>query len=225
MTTVQSSNSVSQALLDSVNGTKTTSASSTAADVQNRFMTLLITQMKSQDPLNPMDNAQVTSQMAQLSTVTGIDQLNTTMQSLISSVQAGQSYQASSMIGHNVLVSGDKITNTGSGGYFGVDLPNGADKVTINIKNSAGTVVKTVDLGAQTSGTVPLSWDGHMADGSLAANGDYTFEAKATVSGNAVTANTLSYANVLSISNSSSGIALNLSNNSSVSTSDVKEIF
>jgi len=63
------------------------------ADVQDRFMTLLVTQMKNQDPLNPMDNAQVTSQMAQLATVTGIDKLNDTMAALISSVQVGQSYQ------------------------------------------------------------------------------------------------------------------------------------
>ena len=69
VTSVQStSNNVSQALLDNVNGTK--SKADTTQEAQDRFMTLLVTQMKNQDPLNPMDNAQVTSQMAQLSTVT-----------------------------------------------------------------------------------------------------------------------------------------------------------
>ena len=79
MTTVQSTQNIaSQALLDSVNGKK--NATTTSVDkAQDRFMTLLVTQMKNQDPLNPMDNAQVTSQMAQLSTVTGIDKLNNTM--------------------------------------------------------------------------------------------------------------------------------------------------
>ena len=107
-TAVQSTSTTpTQALLDSVNGKKNSTANS-IDKAQDRFMTLLVTQMKNQDPLNPMDNAQVTSQMAQLSTVTGIDKLNNTLESLIGSVQTGQSYQASSMIGHNVLVAGNR---------------------------------------------------------------------------------------------------------------------
>ena len=85
---------------------------------QDRFMTLLVTQMKNQDPLNPMDNAQVTSQMAQLSTVTGIDKLNNTLESLIGSVQTGQSYQASSMIGHNVLVAGNQVSKAAQAAFL-----------------------------------------------------------------------------------------------------------
>lgn len=118
MASVQSTtNTPSQALLDSVNGTSS-SAKSSVDTAQDRFMTLLITQMKNQDPLNPMDNAQVTSQMAQLSTVTGINKLNSTVESLMSSMQSGQSYQAANMIGHNVLVPGTSVTTSGTGGYF-----------------------------------------------------------------------------------------------------------
>lgn len=223
MTTVQT-NAPSQTLLDTVNGTKKTNSSS-VADVQDRFMTLLVTQMKNQDPLNPMDNAQVTSQMAQLSTVTGIDKLNDTMAALISSVQVGQSYQATSMIGHNVLVSGNTVSTEGSGGYFGVELPVGADKLSITIKDSAGNTVRNVELGAQSEGTLPLTWDGKTNDGSVAATGDYKIEVAATIGGQAVEASSLGYAKVLSVSNVNGGIKLNLSNNSSVGTTDVKEIF
>lgn len=223
MTTVQT-NAPSQALLDTVNGTKKTNSSS-VADVQDRFMTLLVTQMKNQDPLNPMDNAQVTSQMAQLSTVTGIDKLNDTMAALISSVQVGQSYQATSMIGHNVLVSGNTVSTEGAGGYFGVELPVGADKLSITIKDSAGNTVRNVELGAQSEGTLPLTWDGKTNDGSVAANGDYKIEVAATIGGQAVEAASLGYAKVLSVSNMNGSIKLNLSNNSSVGTTDVKEIF
>ena len=156
-TSVQSTtNTASQALLDSVNGVKNTATSSASA-TQDRFMTLLVTQMKNQDPLNPMDNAQVTSQMAQLSTVTGIDKLNATVESLIGSVQNGQSYQASGMIGHNVLVPGNKISSTGTGGYLGVDLPVGADKLTVTIKDSAGSTIRTLSLGAQSTGTAAVN--------------------------------------------------------------------
>lgn len=223
MTTVQT-NAPSQALLDTMNGTKKTNGSS-VADVQDRFMTLLVTQMKNQDPLNPMDNAQVTSQMAQLSTVTGIDKLNETMAALISSVQVGQSYQATSMIGHNVLVSGNTVSTEGAGGYFGVELPVGADKLSITIKDVAGNTVRNVELGAQSEGTLPLTWDGKTNDGSVAANGDYKIEVAATIGGQAVEAASLGYAKVLSVSNMNGGIKLNLSNNSSVGTTDVKEIF
>jgi len=225
MATVQgTTNTVSQALLDSVNGKKNTTTSSVDA-AQDRFMTLLVTQMKNQDPLNPMDNAQVTSQMAQLSTVTGIDKLNNTLESLISSVQVGQSYQASSMIGHDVLTPGSKVSTTGTGGYFGVDLPIGADKLTVTIKDTAGNVIRTINLGHQDAGTMPFSWDGFADDGSIAKTGNYNFDINATIGTNKVEASGLTFAQVMSISNSSSGIKLNLSNLTSVSTSDIKEIF
>ncbi len=224
-TTVQStSNTASQALLDSVNGTKNNTKTNVDA-TQDRFLKLLVTQMKNQDPLNPMDNAQVTSQMAQLSTVSGIDKLNTTMESLIGSVQSSQSYQASSMIGHNVLVTGNDVTTTGTGGYFGVDLPVGADKLTVTIKDTAGATIRTLTPGAQTAGTLPLNWDGFADDGSIAKSGSYKFEVAATVAGQSAAAEGLSYAKVMSVSNGASGIKLNLNNLASVSTSDVKEIF
>lgn len=225
MATVQNTtNTVSQALLDSVNGKKNTTTSSVDA-AQDRFMTLLVTQMKNQDPLNPMDNAQVTSQMAQLSTVTGIDKLNTTLESLISNVQIGQAYQASSMIGHDVLTPGSKVSTNGTGGYFGVDLPIGADKLTVTIKDAAGNVIRTLNLGKQDAGSIPFSWDGFSDNGSVAKTGNYNFDINATIGNNKVEATGLTYAQVMSISNTASGIKLNLSNLTSVSTSDVKEIF
>ena len=104
MTTLSAtSNEISQSLLDSVNGARNTTKT-TAEAAQDRFMKLLVTQMKNQDPLNPLDNAQVTSQLAQLSTVTGIDKLNATLETMMSNAQNSQSLQASNLIGHAVLV-------------------------------------------------------------------------------------------------------------------------
>lgn len=224
-TAVNNSTTPSQALLDSVNG-KSGSSKSTAAEAQDRFMTLLVTQMKNQDPLNPLDNAQVTSQLAQLSTVTGIDKLNTTLESLISNVQTGQSYQASSMIGHDVLVSGNQITATAeAGGYYGVDLPTGADKMTVTIKDGAGATIRTLALGKQDAGVTPMVWDGLDDSGAKVAAGNYKFEVAATTGNDVVNATPLSYAQVMSISNGTNGIKLNLSNLATVSTTDVKEIF
>src|SRR6476659_4835046 len=100
MTTIND-NTVSPALLNAMNTSKTAATTSTdsASATQDRFMKLLITQMKNQDPLNPLDNAQVTSQLAQLSTVTGIDKLNTTIGDMNTAMVASQSLQASALVG------------------------------------------------------------------------------------------------------------------------------
>lgn len=223
MTTVQN-NPASQALLDSVNGIKA-KTTSTVDSVQDRFMTLLVTQMKNQDPLNPLDNAQVTSQMAQLSTVTGIDKLNATVQTLIDNTQQSQSYQATSMIGHLVLSTGSNIELSKSQGMYGIDLASKADNVTVTVRDANGKSVSELALGAQPTGQSQLQWDGANSSGATLPDGKYTFEVKATLGGQPVTSTTLNYAAVQSVTNSSAGIKLNLSNTSSISNSDVKQIF
>lgn len=222
MTTIQ--NTASQSLLDSVNGTKSTTADTIDA-AQDRFMKLLVTQMKNQDPLNPLDNAQVTSQLAQLSTVTGIDKLNSTVESLMASMQGSQSLQTSNLIGHNVLVAGDQFSFDGSGGYFGVELPADADNVNVTISDSAGNPLRTIALGPQKAGIVPLNWDGYSDAGALAASGTYQVSFTATSGGESATANALTLAQVNSVSTSASGIKLNLSNATAVSTDALKQIF
>lgn len=223
MTTVQN-NTASQALLDSVNGTKA-KTTSTVDSVQDRFMTLLVTQMKNQDPLNPLDNAQVTSQMAQLSTVTGIDKLNATVQTLIDNTQQSQSYQATNMIGHVVLSTGNNMELSKSQGMYGIDLASRADNVTVTLRNANGKSVSELALGAQPIGQSQLLWNGTDSSGATLPDGKYTFEVKATLGGQAVTSSTLNYATVQSVTNSSAGIKLNLSDATSINNSDVKQIF
>jgi flagellar basal-body rod modification protein FlgD len=224
MTIQATSNEASQALLESVNGTKNT-AKSAASAAQDRFMTLLVTQMKNQDPLNPMDNAQVTSQMAQLSTVSGIDKLNATLETMMSNAQTSQSLQASNLIGHEALVAGNQIHFTGTTGYFGVDLPASTDNLNVTISDANGTPLRQLSLGKQNAGTIPLSWDGYSDTGTLAASGDYKFSVTATAGGNPATVDTLSLEKINSISSSGNSVKLNLSNSSSVTTADLKQIF
>lgn len=205
-------------MVDSVNSSTagaaaTSSLTTSSADIgatQDRFLKLLVTQMKNQDPLNPLDNAQVTSQMAQLSTVTGVDKLNATVQALSSSMLASQSLQAVSMIGHVALIDGDSMDLTNSKGYGGVELTQPADKVTVQIADASGGVVRTLQLGAQDTGIVDFSWDGMADDGSTAADGKYTFTAVAELSGKKSDATTLSYGLVNSVAQSSSGVAVNI---------------
>src|SRR3954469_4587875 len=93
----------------------------------DRFLKLLVAQMQNQDPLNPMDNAQVTSQMAQINTVTGIEKLNTTMQGLSGQFVQMQALQGASLVGRDVIVPGNKIDMQDGVGQGGFELTSAAD--------------------------------------------------------------------------------------------------
>lgn len=214
---------VSSALMTTMNGAAASQAS-TAAQAQDRFMTLLVTQMKNQDPLNPLDNAQVTSQLAQLSTVTGIDKLNTTLEALKGSFQAGQSLQAAGMIGHGVLVPGSAATLSNGAAALGVELSEPADQVTVTIRDSVGNAIRKIDLGAQDSGTVPLAWDGKTDAGAAAADGKYSFEVSAMLGGRKSAANTLAFGEVSSVSTGAQGVKLNVHGVGAMNLSDVRQI-
>jgi flagellar basal-body rod modification protein FlgD len=187
---------------------KSSTAATSASSMQNTFMTLLTTQLQNQDPLNPMDSSQMTSQLAQINTVSGINQLNTTLQALSGSMIASS---ATSMIGHNVLVAGSTINLSNGTGLAGVQLQNPADDVVVKIQDAAGNTVRTMHLGAQQSGIVPVSWDGLNDAGSAAPNGTYTFSAQAVNGSSTAAATTLSMGMVNAITPSATGATLQVS--------------
>src|SRR5947209_4354239 len=141
-TTKTATGSTNAAAFDFTSLNPTTPASASSDPVADRFLTLLVTQLKNQDPLNPMDNAEVTSQLAQLSTVSGIKDLNTTLTALSTSIDAKQYLQAANLVGHLVTVSGNSVTLADHNGAGAFDLSGDADHVTVSIKNGAGSVVR-----------------------------------------------------------------------------------
>lgn len=219
-------NVVSPSLLASVNpaGAAAADPNSTAV-AQDRFLTLLVTQMKNQDPLNPMDNAQVTSQLAQLSTVNGIDKLNTTLTALQSSYQSSQSLQAASLIGHGVLIPGSSTTLAGGNAVMGVDLTEAADALKVTIRDGAGKAIHTMNLGAQSVGTLPLAWDGKTDGGTTAPDGKYTVEIETTRAGTKSAATALSYGQVASVSTNAHGVRLNVPEMGAVELASVRQFF
>ena len=223
MTTVQTNNTVPADLLANMNGTKTTGTA--VQETQDRFMKLLVTQMKNQDPLNPLDNAQVTSQMAQLSTVTGIDKLNTTLQALQGSYQTSQALQATDMIGHGVLVPGSDISLVKSQAIFGADLEAPADNVRVTIKNASGVAVRTIDLGEQKAGSFPVTWDGKNDLGAKVDDGSYTFEVKATNANAPVKATALSFGEVVSVTTNAQGVKVTIPGLGAYAFGDIRQIY
>jgi flagellar basal-body rod modification protein FlgD len=165
--------------LNAVNGTTAASAATASgSESADRFLKLLVTQMQNQDPLNPMDNAQVTSQMAQISTVTGIEKLNTTVAGLNSQFVQMQALQGASLVGHDVTLAGDRIAVENGSGVAGFELGSTADRVKVELLNPAGRVVDTLDLGALSAGSHSFGWD---AAAKAQADGEgYRFRVTAT---------------------------------------------
>ncbi len=158
-------------------------AESSGGATQDRFMTLLIAQMKNQDPLNPMDNAQVTSQLAQIDTVKGIDQLNQTLQKLVGNSDSAQAVQAAGLVGHTALVAGKSIELTAEGGMGGFELGQPAEDVNVTITDPSGQIVHRASLGALPSGVHSFAWDGKTDAGVAASPGAYSFSVSALSGG------------------------------------------
>ena len=223
-------NLVSNNVLETMNtrnsgSSSNASAAESAGAAQDRFMTLLVTQMKNQDPLNPMDNAQVTSQLAQLSTVTGIDKLNDTVKGLQASYQASQSLQSAALIGHGVLTPGQSVVLDKSKALLGVEVTEPADNVKVTIYDSAKRPVHTFDMGAQDIGITPLAWDGMQDSGVLANDGQYTMQVVATRGGKQIEgAQALSFGMVGSVSTGAQGVKVNLNGVGPVELSAVRQI-
>lgn len=223
---VSAAQSIDPRVLSALNAS-TTAKTDTASDLQNHFMTLLVTQLKNQDPLNPMDNSQMTSQLAQINTVSGIQDLNTTLKGITGQINAGQSLQAAALIGKGVLVPGDRVL-VGSDGTttpFGLELAAPADDVQITITDGSGKVVRSFDLGAADAGTQSFSWDGKLDDGTQAPQGAYTLAVKAVSGSDAVDVTGLNYALVTGISTGKDGPLLDLGGiTNQVSLGDIRQI-
>lgn len=202
-------------------------------DTEDRFLTLLVTQLRNQDPLNPMDNAQVTSQMAQLSTVTGINQLNNTLLALSGQMDVSQSMQAANLIGKGVLVPGTKVAlgshpddaSLKEATPFGVDLITSAANVVVTILDAGGQAVRQIELGPQASGIIGVDWDGLGDGGSPLNDGAYSIQVAALdAKGQAVPAEALTYGQVSSVAYSSTGLRINLGLAGDYSLLDVRKI-
>ena len=191
--------------------TSTTAAASTAknaADTQDRFLKLLVAQMKNQDPMNPMDNAQVTSQMAQIQTVSGVSTLDTSIKALSTQFGQMQALQSVSLVGRDVSVAGNRlniVNGTAAGSY---ELASAADAVKLEILSPAGTVLDTQQLGAQGTGRQNFSWPAAQADNSAQLN----FRITATKGTAVVSSTTFAQDKVMAVNTSGSKLQLQLQN-------------
>jgi len=211
---------------NSTSGTNSASSGSSTQLGQAQFLSLMVAQLKNQDPMQPMQNGEFLSQMAQFGTVSGIQDLQKSFGSLANALQSNQALMASSLVGRTVLAPGN-AGYLAAGGTIGgaVDLPASTPDVVINITDSSGQLVQRLDLGAQSGGSVRFAWDGTTAAGTAAAPGVYKLTAQALDGTQQYAPGTLVEARVDSVSlGGSNGLTLNLAGLGAVNLSDVRQI-
>jgi flagellar basal-body rod modification protein FlgD len=196
-----------------------------AKELNDRFLKLLVAQLNNQDPLNPLDNAQVTSQMAQINTVTGINGLNDTVGKLLEQFARLETMQAAQLTGRDVLVTGSAMTLVASGpAIAGVELAAPADNVTVQIRDANGLLVRELSLGALATGIQKFEWDGKTTNDTPAAAGQYTFSVQAVASGKEVGATALAARRVEGVRQEGGAVQLILTGAGAVAYSDIKQI-
>ena len=209
-----------------VNSTPSTSSvassaaltSTSAAGTQTQFLKLLTTQLQNQDPLSPMDNAQLTSQIAQINTVSGIATLNTSVQGLSSQFLQMQTLQGAALVGKNVIVPGNKLDIASGNGQGGFELTSAADAVKVEVVNGAGKVVDTLNLGAQSGGVHSFDWAAGSYDNTM----NLTFRVTATSGAAALSTTPLMRDTVNAVSATGSKMQLDLRNAGTVDYSTVR---
>lgn len=179
-----------------------------ASAQQDRFLKLLVAQLNNQDPMNPMDNAQITSQMAQINTVSGIQELNATMKSMATQFQSLQMMQGASMIGHDVLLKSNTLSIADGKASGAVELAGDADAVTVQIQTPGGELLKTINLGTQSAGRHSFSWDASAYKGTASP----VFTITATQGKNPVASTALAQDTVTGVSTADGALSLQFKN-------------
>lgn len=147
---------------------------------QAEFLRLLTTQLRFQDPTAPVESEQFLTQMAQFSTVSGVQELATSFQSFASGAQSSQILQAAALVNREALTPAREIFIDDAGGARGaVELPQAAQGVAVTITDGLGQVVRTLQLGPHAAGIVNFSWDGLDDDGAVVSPGRYQIDALA----------------------------------------------
>ena len=195
---------------------------------QGAFLTLFTTQLKNQNPLDPVKNEAFVAQLAQFSQLEATTAMKTSMETMVQSMQGDKMLAGASMIGRKVAVpNAPAMLLGGQPVQASVDLPNGADGVQMQILDSRGQVVRKLVYPAQTPGSMKLAWDGMSDSGASMPDGAYTMQVLASSMGKAVQPVVNMFSTVRSVSNAGTGDntwLLEVDGGKSVSLADVKQI-
>lgn len=193
----------------------------------NTFLKLMVTQLNNQDPFKPMENGEFLSQIAQFGSVTGLEQLNQSFESLATSITSGQALQAGSLVGRDVLapVEGGYLT-PGSSLRGQVQLDQSSPQVTVRVTDQVGQLVRDLSLGSAAPGALNFSWDGIDDLGNQMPPGRYNIQVQAIQNDRPVDLQTKLFSRVESVSLSgASGLTLNLEGLGPIAFNNVQQIY
>lgn len=194
---------------------------------KTEFLELLVAQLNNQNPLDPQDNGEFVAQLAQFSTLEGIEKLNDSMGDILTGVHSSQTLQASSLVGRKVIFASDTtLVDTAETFKGSVLIPQSSSNVGVSIYDDAGTLVARINMGAQEAGNQSFMWDGRNSDGELLPPGKYSFKAEGSFNGQTEGLYTMLPANVDSVTLSPQGgeMLLNLAGLGPVPLSQVQII-
>jgi len=191
-------------------------------DIAQNFLKMLTVQLQNQDPLNPMDNAQMTSQLAQLNMVDGVNKLNTTMGSLMAQMQAANFMNLSGSVGKTALAAGSDVYFTGQPVSLAAKLNDAVASLKATITDANGQIIDTLDLGPASSGVTDFFWDGRDSQGNQVASGAYKLQLAAKdLQGKDVTPSTYVGAQVASVGVEGADLKAGLTDGRKVLTTDI----
>ena len=189
------------------------------------FLGLMIAQISNQNPLEPAKNEAFVAQLAQFSSLEGIQNLNESMDTLVSSLRSGIAMDAAGLVGRNVLVPTTVTALNNLGGIGGtVDVDRSVPELTVEITNTTGNVVHRQELGPQTQGNLRFNWDGLLESGDVAAQDRYAVRAYSTIDGVQQPFLVNLPDQVVSVSIEEGGLVANLAGGGSVTAAQIKEI-
>lgn len=194
---------------------------------EDEFLKLMLTQLQNQDPFQPMENGEFIAQMAQFSSVQGINDMARSMQDLTASFGANQALQAASLVGHEVLVDGNFAgLKTGDSIIGGFDLPASTGNATVNIYDMSGKLVHQDYLGQKAAGQHDFSWDGSLSDGSQAPEGVYEIRVEYSTGDSSAAADVYIQSTIKSVNFAAGGneVVLNTSDGQSLGILDIRQI-
>ena len=194
---------------------------------QDEFLKLMTTQLTHQDPSKPLESGDFLGQIAQFSTVTGIQDLQNSFSEFASALTSDQALQAANLVGRTVLAPGDEGLLAAGGKLNGeLVIPNQATSVVVEILDSNGGLVNRIDLGSQSPGQTVFSWDGLDSDGIVANPGTYKIRASAVIDGTNTALASLVQSKVDSVTlgQGSGGLKINVAGLGPISFSDIQQI-
>ena len=195
---------------------------------QTEFLTLFTTQLKNQNPLDPVKNEAFVAQLAQFSQLEATTAMKTSMQNLVSSLANDRLLGATSLIGKTVTVPDGPVTVTDTTVSQGIiNLPSGADGIKLQVFNDKGVLVRSQIIGPQPVGDFTLAWDGMTDGGNAAPNGTYRYVASVNSNGTVTKPTVNTYAQVTGVTSAGTAdgtMLLEVAGGKTVNLTDVKRI-